>query len=247
MFYKAGIDITNDRQMFNFLKNHFEYPIMNSWNRCYSVANNVKLYNLGLSGDWTTVWSLLCNGEYDALNCIVYDWQLEHRGYEVFFNGRSGGYLVLKSTDNNCHVLPECIVDYDNYEDYKEYCRDNYGSVKANHDELVYYTKLVRDFDKLCDELREYCDELSQLKYEVIEMEKAVDRFNAAYEDDLELLGFSPLVCEGGVVNISDIMTLQCLKEAFYRVADCSDDGYVIELSEDKGWAVLRKGLCRLA
>ena len=240
MFYKPGIDITNDKQMFNFLKNHFEYPTMNSWNRLYSVANNVKLYNLGLSGDWTTVHSLLNNGEYDTINCMAYDWQLEHKDYEVYFNGRSGGYLVLKSTTRNDHVLPDCIVYADTYEDYKEYCRDNYGSVKANRDELVYYTTLVQDFDKLCDELRDYCDELSQLSFEAIEMEKAVERFNYNYEDDLELLGFSPLVCEGGVVNISDIMTLQCLKEAFYRVADRSDDGYVIEVS-DKGWAVLRK------
>ena len=30
MFYKTGVDITNDRQMFEFLKGHFEYPTMNS-------------------------------------------------------------------------------------------------------------------------------------------------------------------------------------------------------------------------
>ena len=45
-FYKTGIDITNDKQMFNFLKNHFEYWTMNSWNRLSSVANKVKLYDL---------------------------------------------------------------------------------------------------------------------------------------------------------------------------------------------------------
>ena len=32
MFYKTGVDITNDKQMFNFLKDHFTYPTMNSWN-----------------------------------------------------------------------------------------------------------------------------------------------------------------------------------------------------------------------
>ena len=50
MFYKTGVDITNDKQMFNFLKNHFEYYTCNSWNGLRSVANNVKLYNLDLSG-----------------------------------------------------------------------------------------------------------------------------------------------------------------------------------------------------
>ena len=93
------------------------------------------------------------------------------------------------------NLLPDDIVDSDNYEEYKEYCQYYYGSVKANRDDLVFYTKLVRDFDKLCDELRDYCDELSQLKFEVIEMEKAVYEFNERYSDDLELLGFKPLHC----------------------------------------------------
>lgn len=240
MFYKTGIDITNDKQMFNFLKNHFQYYTMNSWNRQESIAHNVKIYNLGLSGDHWTALTFLQDDDYFTVNQRIEDWEAEHPNYKAGFNGRSGGYLVLKSTTRNDHVLPDCIVYADTYEDYKEYCRDTYGSVKANRDELVYYTKLVQDFDKLCDELRDYCDELSQLSFEAIEMEKAVERFNYNYEDDLELLGFSPLACEGGVVNISDIMTLQCLKEAFYRVVDRSDDGYVIEVS-NKGWAVLRK------
>ena len=43
MFYKTGVDITNDRQMFEFLKGHFEYHTMSSWNRLYSIANDVKM------------------------------------------------------------------------------------------------------------------------------------------------------------------------------------------------------------
>ena len=174
MFYTKGIDITNDKQMFNFLKNHFEYPTMNSWNRCYSIANKVKLYNLGLSGNWCVALSLLEEGEYESLNWMIQDWEREHPTYEVYFNGRSGGYLVLKDKGYNGHVLPDMIVDNEDYEEYKEWCRDNYGSVKANREDLVYYTKLVQEFDKLCDELRDYCDRLSNLKFEVIEMEKSV-------------------------------------------------------------------------
>lgn len=233
MFYKKGIDITNDKQMFNFLKNHFEYPTMNSWNRLYSIANNVKIYNLSLSGDCWNALNLLQNGEYDTISYMIDDWRRCHSGYEVYFNGRSGGYLILRDCCCNGHMLPESILDSETYEDYKEWCREYCGSVKANRSELVEYTKLVQDFDKLCDELRDYCDELSNLKFEVVEMEKSVEAFNERYEDDLELLGFSPLYCDGaGLVDISEIHTLTCLNEAFCRIADRRDSGYELECNE---------------
>ena len=236
MFYTTGIDITNDKQMFEFLKNHFEYPIMNSWNRLYSIANNVKLYNLGLSGDWYNTLCLLENGEYENLNWLIQEWLYEHPGYEIFFNGRSGGYLILKEKDNNGHILPESILDNDTYEEYKDYCKEYYGSVRANRDELVQYTILIREFDRLCDELRDYCDKLSNLKFEVIEMEKSVERFNTEYEDDLELLGFRQLACdEAGHVNVEEIITLISLFEAFMRIADRSAYGYKIK-SDESGW-----------
>ena len=31
MFYKTGVDITNEKQMFNFLKGHTTYYTANSW------------------------------------------------------------------------------------------------------------------------------------------------------------------------------------------------------------------------
>lgn len=230
MFYKTGIDITNDKQMFNFLKEHFVYPTMNSWNLLYSIANNVKLHRLHLAGNWCTALSLLENGEYDTLRWMIHDWVAEHTGYEVYFNGRCGGYLVLKDADYNGNLLPESVLDSDTYEDYKEWCRENYGSVKANRDELVRFTKLVQDFDKLCDELREYCNELSLMSFEIVEMNKSVDFFNETYGDDLELLGFKKLECdEQGRVDVTEIVTLTSLFEAFLRVADRRDSGYQLK------------------
>ena len=227
MFYQKGIDITNDRQMFEFLKGHFEYPTMNSWNQLYSIANNVKLHRLGLSGDWCTALSHLENGEYDTISYMIDDWRRCHPGYEVYFNGRSGGYLVLKDCCYNGHMLPESVLDSDTYEDYKTWCKENYGSVKANRSELVEYTKLVQDFDKLCDELRDFCDRLSHITFEVTAMQQSVENFNCQYADDLELLGFEPLVCDDeGVVDVSEIVALRCLIEAFAKKADYSDNGY---------------------
>jgi hypothetical protein len=122
MFYKTGVDITNDKQMFNFLKEHFEYYTMNSWNRAQSIANNVKIYNLKLSGDCWTALSLLEADEYDTIKMMIYDWERDNYGYSVGFNGRSGGYLVLTGNGSFNHVLPDDILDNDTYEDYKNYC-----------------------------------------------------------------------------------------------------------------------------
>lgn len=227
MFYKTGVDITNDKQMFEFLKGHFEYPTMNSWNQLYSIANKVKLHSLGLSGNWRVALALLERDCYENINWMIQDWEREHPNYEVYFNGRSNGYLILKDKGYSGHILPDLIIDSENYEDYKKCCRENFGSVKVNRDELVYYTKLVQDFDKFCDELRDYCDKLSNLKYEVVEMEKVVEIFNDQYADDLELLGFDPISCDGeGKVDVSEISTLQSLYEAFLKIATRVDTGY---------------------
>lgn len=227
MFYVKGIDITNDRQMFNFLKNHFQYYTMNSWNRQKSIAHNVKIYNLGLTGDSWTALSFLQDDDYFVVNMMIEDWEAEHRGYKVGFNGRSGGYLVLYSATGGS-AIPDTL-DYDNYEDYKADMRDFYGSVKANRDELRDFVKLVQDFDRLCDELRDYVDELSNRNFLVEAMKESVDRFNDQYADDLEYLGFAPLYVELDRVDCSEIFQVQSLYEAFLRVADKSDLGYKLE------------------
>lgn len=234
MFYKTGVDITNDKQMFNFLKNHFEYWTMNSWNRLESIANNVKLYNLNLSGDWVVALSLLEAGEYDTIAQFIMDWERENRGYEVQFNGRQGGYLVLTDKGSSSHVLPQAVYECEDYAEYKRYCKEFYGSVKANRYELVEYTKLVQSFDRLCDNLRAYCDDLSKQSFEIIEMQKAVDQFNEDYGSDLEYLDFGYLRCDAqGIVDISQILSLQSLSEAFLRIAKRADEGYGFEYLED--------------
>ena len=220
MFYKTGIDITNDKQMFNFLKNHFEYHVGNSYSDL-SIANNVKLYNLKLSGDWNVAYELLSEGEYDTVAYIINKWTKEHSGFDVHFSGRSGGYLVLCNSDNYYPVLPDIITYTADYEEYKTYCRSYYGSLRAVHDDLVYYTKLVQSFDKLCDELRDFCDELSNSDLESLKVQRAVDQFNNIYEADLKFLNFKPLRCNAdNTVDTSEIAQLKCLYKAFIRLME---------------------------
>ena len=234
MFYKTGVDITNDKQMFNFLRDHFEYYTCNSWNGLKSIAHNVKLYNLDLSGDWSVALSLLEADDYDYINMLIKDWEREHQGYSVGFNGRSGGYLVLGNRGNARHVLPDEITDSVDYEDYKQYCRDYLGSVKANRRVLVEYTKLVQDFDRLCDDLRGYCDSLSKSSFEILEMQKAVEEFNYQYYPDLDYLEFQELQCdEQGIVDLSEILNLRSLTDTFLRIADRRTMGYGFEWLPD--------------
>lgn len=224
MFYVKGIDITNDKQMFNFLKNHYQYYTLSSWNGLRSIANNIKLYRLALSGDWVTTLNFLESDNYCVINSIIEDWEYAHKGYKLGFNGRSGGYLVLYNADNNRTILPDEVDDNDTYEGYKEMCREYFGSVKAARPKLVEIVKLVQDFDKLCDQLRDYCDYLSKLNFAVEEMKKAVEVFNEVYYNDLAYLGFSELVCDdNGRVDGFEICQLDSLKKAFLEIAKRDD------------------------
>ena len=233
MFYVKGIDITNDKQMFNFLKDHYQYYTMNSWNGLKSIANNVKVYKLNLSGDCYNALTFLQDDDYFTINMMIEDWEVEHRGYKVGFNGRSGGYLVLYNADDNKTVLIDEVEYNDDYEGYKEMCREYFGSVKAARYKLVEMVKLVQDFDKLCDQLREYVNELSTQDFAVRALERTVDLFNENYYDDLAYLGYSELVVEDGKVDISEIRQLDCLYETFCRLANKKDVGYKLERCSD--------------
>jgi hypothetical protein len=58
-------------------------------------------------------------------------------------------------------------------------------------------------------------------------MYKIVEQFNDTYASDLELLGFDYLrVNDAGEVDIAEVYTLQCLAEAFQKLANRKDVGY---------------------
>ena len=229
MFYVKGIDITNDKQMFNFLKDHYTYYTMNSWNGNSSIANNVKIYNLNLSGNCWNALTFLQNDDYFTINMMIEDWKAEHKGYSVGFNGRSSGYLVLYNNDNNRTVLPDEVAYNDDYEGYKEMCREYFGSVKDARYKLVEAVKLVQDFDKLCDQLRDYVNELSVKDFAEEALVEVVDRFNEDYYDDLAYLGYSELEIKDGKVYVGEILQLDSLYEAFCRIANKKDVGYKLE------------------
>lgn len=169
MFYQK-VNKNSNKDMFEFLKDHFEYPTLNSWNNLYSIANNVKIYKLGL--DWD-ILDILQVDNYFTINTCIEDWELDHPGYKVGFNGRSGGYLVLYNDNNNCSVLDYYVDSNDNYEDFKEDIQNNYGGLKWYKEELIRQVELVQEFDKLCDDLLEECKYMLE-NYKVVEKERVV-------------------------------------------------------------------------
>ena len=239
MFYKKGIDITNAKQMFKFLRGHYMYDTMNSWNGLKSIANNVKIYNLNLDGDAWNALRYLEDDNYLNINMMIEDWEAEHPDYTVGFNGRSGGYLVLYSKHNNRNVLPDEIIDYDNYEDFKDNLKEYWGGVKYFMDDLRFYTKLVQDFDKLCDEIRNYVNELSLRSFTDDKIEVLLDDFAYEYETEMLSLGIDcPDVelstdKEISVKIDSKMRSLKSLMDCFFNILKTDywtilDDGSTI-------------------
>lgn len=144
----------NDRDaLIKYLKNHTRYYTMNSWNRATSYAHNVKLYNLDLDeAAYEKAFAFLFTDEIDTSEYLMEQEQLlkdfrEETNYEVSFNGRSNGYLVLLDTkfdiDKNIwQVYPGKSIDAD--EDFEDWGTEDL------YDRYV----LVNKFDKLCDNLR---------------------------------------------------------------------------------------------
>lgn len=221
MFYKTGVDIANIKSMWEFLHNHFTYFTMNSWNRQTSIANNVKLYNLALEGDWTVVLKyLLDEADSGQLQLTIDDEirEFEERNpyYKVFFNGRSGGYLVLCTSDNSS-VLPPCVADYDSYKDFKEDVKSGWNGylVRDFYRELRDAVEIVREFDKLCDKLRDVANEYSKRGFDVDKLEAALEHFNNAYGDDLIALELEGPVLDGDKVKLNDIKSYNAFMECF--------------------------------
>ena len=153
---------------FEYIKEHYTYNVMNSWNNLESIANNVKIWNLELTNEQIDKFLELLDIDsdyiYDILNILIEDFE-DITGTQIFFNGRNGGHLV-KIPKFDEYRKWKNILDLffdDNiycYETLKEFKKDStdtaYGYTKEdinNKLEQCYY--LLKSFDLLCDLLRE--------------------------------------------------------------------------------------------
>ena len=111
------------KQMAEYLKGHFRYDTMNGWNTSTSYAANVKLGTFVPRDLMDKAYEILEQGEvFLNINERIREFDETHNyQYQVGFNGRSGGYLVLYQGE-----LKES--------GYKSYCRKcghkNYTATK---------------------------------------------------------------------------------------------------------------------
>lgn len=113
-------------QMIAFLRGHFRYSTMNSWNGSTSYAQRIKVHRLNLSSadrdacfDALEIPDAYCESGFNAV-LRKFDRDHQYR-YQIGTNGRSGGYLVLYRGESSPSG-------------YKSYCdicgQKNYTSTK---------------------------------------------------------------------------------------------------------------------
>lgn len=98
MYYKQ-VDKRCRKDLVAFLKKHFRYDTMNSWNRSTSYANCIKLYQVDKPSeiDEDTWWQMLEIADWhNILSNLLEDFARQYDfQWQAGINGRSGGYVVL--------------------------------------------------------------------------------------------------------------------------------------------------------
>lgn len=161
MFFKK-VNKSSRKEMIAFLRNHFRYYTMNSWNLSKSYANRVKLHDLQIPSEFIDKAYAFIEAECDDYDFDVADKINEFKvktGYGAGFNGRSNGYIVLYDTkrENGClHTITRGIDDNEDFEEW-------------SIEELRERTRLVEAFDKLCDDIRDiFIDYVKSVKIETV-------------------------------------------------------------------------------
>ncbi len=89
------VDKRHREAMTAFLKKHFRYHTMNSWNRSTSYANCIKLHQIDKPDDIDsdTWWEMLWITEWqEKLSDLLEDFGRKHEWqWQAGINGRSGG------------------------------------------------------------------------------------------------------------------------------------------------------------
>jgi len=160
-FYRP-VDLRSRAAMTAYLKNHFRYDTMNSWNCSTSYACNMKLHRLGLEHDLVMrLFDLINLAEfYESIHDLCREFGRAHKYlWQVGFNGRSDGYLVLYQggkRGNQIFCQPGLSTDMgEDYEGWEMF-------------QLRERVKLIQDFDRLADAIVQEAIYMA-LNYEITE------------------------------------------------------------------------------
>lgn len=152
-------------QKFDYIKKHFTYWTMNSWNKDESIANNIKIYNLPLTREQQDrAYEIICDENLcnelwqDYLATYIYNFKRVHHDYfEIYSNGGNGGYLVLNGLEG-CRVINEDIEYAESYKELVNRFKDIYGwayvdAQREARQEIEDTFDLIVDFDNTCDDM----------------------------------------------------------------------------------------------
>lgn len=102
--FAKELNLDDDNAVFQYLKEHPLYWLMNSWNRLRTFSNNIKIYNLDVDGDTEDKLFELLDIDSPDVKFIFDDgisyFEEENPGYTIYTNGRSGGYIILAPNEN---------------------------------------------------------------------------------------------------------------------------------------------------
>jgi len=136
------------KDMITFLRGHFRYYTMNSWNMSKSYANKIKISSLALPREQENACFELLDvegaGGLSGFSEALDDFAVKHEHrWQIGTNGRSSGYLVLYQGGTHPggqhFSLPGRGLDES----------DDFDSWVTS--ELRARVTLVRDFDRTCE------------------------------------------------------------------------------------------------
>ena len=96
--FSKAVDLRSRKSMTDYLRSHFRYNTMNSWNRSQSYACNLKIDRLGLTCEMIDkLYDMMETQEFfDIQEKMLDEFSADHEyRWQAHMNGRSGGYLVL--------------------------------------------------------------------------------------------------------------------------------------------------------
>ena len=166
--FRKKINTGRKQELKEFLLSHFRYHTGNSWNNSTSYANCVKVHHLPLTREQLDKAFDLTGLEetYENINDLIREWAIERNWrWQVGFNGRSSGYLVMyqgeKKEDGRHICWPYRSIDSDPDYDFNGWQLEDFKD----------RVKLVASFDLLCDKILtafvDLCDNY-EVKEEVI-------------------------------------------------------------------------------
>lgn len=149
MKYLRGLPATKPRSrtaMTLYLSTHFRYHTMHSWNNFTTYANQVKFRCLDLTGEERNACSDMLNvaEAWDGTTWMIRQFSEKHKhAWQISFNGRSNGYLVLHmgGVHDGGGVFSWPGKSLDMGADFKDWTTEDLKS----------RTDLIWDFDQTCE------------------------------------------------------------------------------------------------